>query len=206
MPRELLDQHAAHRANMIFENDMAGELGGVRENAIIADDAVVRDVDIVHREDVAADARHHSAAFGAAMNGAELANQIVVADLDHRGLALELQVLRLGADRRELIDVVARANRGVAFDHGVGTDHGIRADANVGADNGARSDLDRRIELSAAVDHRGRMNLAGYDNFSSDTSIAESSASAAISPPTRASARIFHSGPRLRITLTSISS
>ena len=67
---------------MILEHDVTRELGGVRENAVIADDTIVRDVHVVHREHVAADTRHHPSAFGAAMDGAELANQIVVADLD----------------------------------------------------------------------------------------------------------------------------
>src|SRR5262249_15038012 len=200
------DEHPAHRADVILEDDVAGELGRVGEDAVIADDAVVRDVDIVHRQHVTADAGDHSAALGPAMNGAEFANQVVVADLDHRRLALELEILGLGADRRELKDVIARADGGVACDYGIRADDSLWTDAHIGANHGAGADLDRGIELRAAIDHRRRMNLAGYDNFSCGTSIAESSASAATSPPTRASARIVHSGPRLRITLTSMSS
>src|SRR6202022_2844667 len=85
-PGELLYEHPAHRAHMILEHDMARELGRISQDAVVTNDAVVRDMHIVHRENMIADARHHPAAFSAAMNGAELANQVIVANLDDRGL------------------------------------------------------------------------------------------------------------------------
>src|ERR1700683_1043084 len=153
-----------------------------------------------------ADTRDHATALGAAMDGAELANHIVVADFDDRGLALVFEVLGCRTNRRELENVVARPDRRVAFDHRVRADDSVGADTHMGTDHRARPDLDRRIEMRAAIDHRRRMNLAGYDNFSPETSIADSSASAAISPPTRASPCIFHSGRRCLSSVTSISS
>jgi len=47
---------------------------------VVADDAVVRDVRVGHHKRVAAEFRDHPAAFGAAVNGRELANHVVVAE------------------------------------------------------------------------------------------------------------------------------
>ena len=151
---------------------MARELGGVGENAMVADDAVVRDVDVVHHQHVVADARHHPAALGAAMNGGELANPIIVADLQARRLAVILEILRRGADRGELEDLVARADRGVALYHRIGTDFGVGADPHFGTDDRARSDFDAGIEFGAPIDDGGWMDAPGYGSCSS-TSIAD---------------------------------
>ena len=69
---------------------------------------------------------------GAAIDGAELAEHVAVADLEPRGLALVLVVLRRIADGRELEDLVARAHAGGAVDDRV------RADQVPGADHHVR--------------------------------------------------------------------
>jgi hypothetical protein len=160
---------------------------------MVADDAVVRDVHVVHHQHVVADARDHRAALGAAMDGGELADAVVVADFKARGLAVVLEILRCGADRGELKDLVARADRGAALDDRVGADPRGGADADLGADDRSRADFDAGIELGAPIDDSGGMDAAGY-GVDSSTSIADNSASATRSPSTRASACIFHSG------------
>ena len=172
---------------------------------MVADDAVVSDVDVVHHQHVVADTGEHPAALGAAMDGGELADAVVVADFQARGLAVILEVLRGGADRGELKDPVARADRGVAFDYRVGTDPGRGANPDLRADDRSRSDLDGGVEFGAPIDDGAGMNAAGYGVVSS-TSIADNSASAASSPSTRASACIFHSGRRCLSSRTSIRS
>ena len=137
------------------------------------------------------------------MDAGEFADAAFVADFQARRLTVVFQVLRVLADRGELKDPGSCADGGVARDYRAGTDPGAGADADVGADNRARADLDGRIELGAFVDRRRGMNAAGYRDFSS-TSIAESSASAANSPLTRASPAIRHSGRWIFTALTSI--
>lgn len=160
---------------------------------MVADVAVVRDVDVVHHQHVAADACQHPAAFGAAMDGGELADAVVIADFQARGLVAVLEVLRRGADRGELKDLVARPDRGVAFDDRIGADPRCGADADFGADDGSGTDFDAGVEFCAPVDNGVGMDASGY-GVDSSTSIADNSASATNSPSTRASACIFHSG------------
>ena len=160
---------------------------------MVADEAVVRDVHVVHHQHVVADAREHPAALGAAVDGGELADAVVVADFQARGLVAILEILRRGADRGELENPVARADRCVALDDRVGTDPGGGADTHFGTDDRARPDFDSGVEFGASVDDGGWMDAPGY-GVDSSTSIADNSASATNSPSTRASACIFHSG------------
>ena len=160
---------------------------------MVADDAVVRDVNVVHHQHAVADARDHPAAFGAAMDGSELADLVVVADFQARGLAVILEILRSGADRGELENPVARADRGVALDNRVGTDP-VAAPIRTSGPMTAPGPIST-VESSSA---RRSMMAAGWIRPAmgvvSSTSIADNSASAASSPSTRASACIFHSG------------
>jgi len=126
------------------------------------------------------------------MDSAELADPVVIADFQSRGLAMILQILRRCADRGELEDVIAGTDRGEAFDNRIGADHGAGADFDLLADDRSRPDLDRGVEVGARIDDSAGMDAAAYG--CSPTDIAEISASAASSPPTCASPRIFHSG------------
>ena len=121
------------------------EAGSGRDVDMVTDDAVVCDVHVIHRENMTTDTGHHSPAFSTAMNRAKFPNQIVVADLDHRRLALELQILRFCSDRGELEDMIARSNGGVALDHRIRANNGVRANAHSGADHRTRSDFDRSV-------------------------------------------------------------
>src|SRR5579862_6343285 len=181
-------------ANRILLNHaVAREPGGRREDHMVADDAVVRDVRVRHHQRVTANLGDHPAAFGAAVDGGELANHIIVANFDDRRFALEFQVLRLRAYRGELPDAIAFANRGVTLDHRARTDHRARSNFNVRSDHRTRADFDARVERGALVDDRRRMDSPRYRTCSL-TSIADNSASAANSSPTRATACIRHSG------------
>ena len=108
--------------------DVAAERRVVREHAVRADDAVVPDVRAGHEQIVAADARDQLILGGAAIDRAVLAEGVAVADLQPRRLAVVFQVLRRGADRGELEDLVVAADRGRAVDHDVRPDPGARAD------------------------------------------------------------------------------
>ena len=88
--------------------------------------------------------------------------------------------------------MVARADRGEAFDHRIRADYGAGTDFDLLADDRSRPDLNRGIEFGPRIDNGAGMDAAAYS--CSPTDIAEISASAANSPPTCASPRIFHSG------------
>ena len=65
----------------------------------------------------------------AAIHGGELAKHVAIADLEPRGLALVLEVLRRVADGGELEDLVVGADGGRALDDRVRSDPGAGADA-----------------------------------------------------------------------------
>src|SRR5208282_4109067 len=125
---ELMHPDLALANRVLLDHAVARQPRGRRQDHVVADDAVVRDVRVGHYQRVTADFCDHSAAFGAAVDRRELANHVVVADFDDRRFALEFQVLRFRADGGELPDAIALANRGVALDHRARTDHAARPD------------------------------------------------------------------------------
>ena len=121
----------------------------------VADVAVVRDVRVGHEEVVRADRRDAAAADRAAVDGDELAEDVVVADAQLGPLALELQVLRLGADRRLSEEAIALADGRGAFDAHVRADDRAGADGDVRADDRVRPDADVGRERGIAADDCG---------------------------------------------------
>ena len=93
---------------------VAGERRVVGEHALAADDAVVRDVRAGHEQVVAANARDALVLHRAAMDRDALADHVAVADLETRRLAAIFLVLGIGADRGELEDPIALADRASA--------------------------------------------------------------------------------------------
>src|SRR5579864_4412493 len=100
------------------------------------------------------------------MNRSELADGVVVADLEGCGLAVKFQIGSCGAYYRERKDSIALADRGEGFDDDARTDHGAGADFHLRPDYRARADFDAGVEFSALVDYCGRMDWAGYDSCS----------------------------------------
>ena len=105
---------------------MAGERRVVREDRVVADGAIVRDVHVGHDPVVVADARRAAALAGAAVDGDELADHVAIADDEFAVLAAEFLVLRDRADRGELEDAVVAADARRAFDDDVRADRACR--------------------------------------------------------------------------------
>jgi hypothetical protein len=89
--------------------------------------AVVRHVRVRHEQIAIADRRHAAAARRAAMNRDELAEHVVSADDELGRLALELQILRRQADRRERIDLRVVADRRPPVDDAGRPDRAVAA-------------------------------------------------------------------------------
>ena len=160
---------------------------------IVADDAIVRDVGVGHHQHVIADDRAHPANLGAAMNRRELADGVVVANFESRRLAVKFQIRRRATNCGEREDSIALTDSRERFDDDVRAHHAAGPNLHARPDHRARTDFDARVEFGALVDDRGRMNSPRYRTCSL-TSIADNSASAANSSPTRATACIRHSG------------
>src|SRR5690349_6618738 len=138
-PHELMRTHVVGQKNVVLDFYMTGQRHFIREDVVVTDDAVVRDVNAHHEEVARADASRLTRAVGA-MKRAKLPNNVVVADLEETLLALELDVLRLAADDGVFVNAIARAEPRKALDHGVSADFAVRTDFHVGFDNGGRVD------------------------------------------------------------------
>ncbi|MPN31298.1 hypothetical protein SDC9_178772 [bioreactor metagenome] len=117
---------------------------------------------------------------GAHVERAEFSDRVAITDLKPGRLVLILLVLRLGADRAELEDLVVTSNAGMPFDNDMRsdpraiTDLDVSADDGIGADRHIRADLSVRVNDGSGVDHGLVFNAH------------ISSASVAIWSPTRA--------------------
>ena len=134
----------------VLDRHVAAERRRVAEDGVVADVAVVGDVDVGHEDVAIADRRHAAAAARAAVDRHELAEDVAPADHEARLLAAKLQVLRNQPDRRERVDLRIVADLGPAVDDRRGADPAVRADAHVGADRRVRADRRALADLRAA--------------------------------------------------------
>ena len=155
---ELVDARVAGQDHPVADLDVAGEDRVVRHHALVADHAVVGHVGIGHEQVVVADAGDAMAADGAAVDGAELAEHVPVADLQARRLALVLLVLRRVADRGELEHLAVPTDRGRPVDHRVRPHPGALADLDAVADDRVGPDLDALCNAGLGGNYRARVD------------------------------------------------
>src|SRR5208282_1840719 len=107
---ELVDRAERSDHGPVFHGYVAAQGRSVREDGVVADHAVVRDVGVGHDQRVASDAGEATAARRPTADGDVLADHVVVTDLEPRRLALVFQVLRLDPDRSKGEDAIVVAN------------------------------------------------------------------------------------------------
>ena len=159
------DAHiVVHRAQCsdggpILDNDMATQGRSVGHDYVIADGAVVRDVGVGHNEVVAAEASQASAFDGAAIDGDEFADDVVVADFEARGLAVVADILRREADGRKRKEVIMRPDFRGPIDRNVGDQFAGFAKFDVCADGAVRADLAGGVDFCSGIEDRGGMGV-----------------------------------------------
>ena len=99
-----------------LDRNVAAEGCGIGQNHVVANHAIMRDVGVSHNQDVAAHAGQSAALNGAAVDGNELANLVVVANFQARGFASVGQILRCHPDRAKREEAVVGANLGGPLD------------------------------------------------------------------------------------------
>ena len=125
-----------------------GDVGGVHEHAVIADDGF-------------------TVRLGAGVDGAPFAEDVVVADLEIGFRpGNDRVILRRLPERREGVDHIAGAERGVAVDIAVTDQPGAGSDGDVGADIAEGTDFHAVIEDGAVCDDCGGMNFRHTENLS----------------------------------------
>src|SRR6516162_2985123 len=109
-PGELVDRGHRTEVSALLDHAMTTKLGAVRQDNIVADPAIVRDVHVVHHQHAIAQLGQHPAALGAAVDAGEFADAAFVTDFQARRLALVFQILGIFAHRGELKDPGPRAD------------------------------------------------------------------------------------------------
>src|SRR5690606_39167140 len=157
---ELVHLGEAAEDGPVTDVHMALQGGAVGEDHVVADHAVMRDGHEGHAPVVAADGGLAAILAGAAVEGAELADGVAIAEHQPRGLVGVLLVLGCRAQRTELEDAVVAADHRRPFDGhvrtdlGAGADHDVRADHGKGADADILRDLRLRIDDGCGMDSR----------------------------------------------------
>ena len=148
-------KHAtAAEKRAIVNGDVAAEQTIIGDDDVVSYFTVVSDVRSGHEKILVADFGH--TAFGAAaMDGAMLANDIVVSDRDV-GLAFggKGKVLRRGSDDCGVSNEVSRADRNIRLDHRVRLDYRFFTDNDVCSNHRIWPDRDVIPNLSRWIDNR----------------------------------------------------
>jgi hypothetical protein len=155
---ELMDHGEAAEDGPIANLDMACQLGVVGEDGLVADLAIVRQMHIGHDPVVVAQASDAGILRRAAIEGAELADRVAVADLEPGRLAGILLVLRGFTDRAELEDAIVAADAGMSGQHHMRTDHSAIANLDMLAHDRIRADHDATPKSRRGMDDGCRMN------------------------------------------------
>ncbi len=151
-PAELVRPREAAADNPVADMNMAGQRRVVGHDRVAADDAVVRDVHVGHDPVVVTHDRFTPVLGRAAAERAEFADRIAVADHEARRLAGVFLVLRIVADRGELVDAVVLADTRRPVDDDVAADARTGTDLDVIADDRVRTDFDVGGNICAAGD------------------------------------------------------
>jgi hypothetical protein len=134
-PHKLMRADIVGKKNVILDRYVPRERDLVREDVVVTDNTVMRDVNADHKKIARSDARRLSLAIRP-VKSAELANDVVVTDFQLAGLAFELDVLRFATNHGMLEYPVPGADPGESFDYGIGSDLAIRANFDVILDDG----------------------------------------------------------------------
>src|SRR3989344_1271599 len=154
----LMRHGEAAQDGVVAARDVARKTRTVGENGVVADLTVVRQMAIRHDEVVVAQARDTAARHRTAVEGAVLANDIAITDVEARGFALITQMLWCVAQRGELINAVVAPNARRSGNDNMGADPRALADLNLCADNAVSTDLDPFGNARLRMHDRLRVN------------------------------------------------
>ena len=149
---ELVDAREAAEGREVLDLDVAGERGGVGEDRVAPDEAVVGHVRLGHEQVVRPDAGEPPAPGRPPVDGRALAEHVAVADLDAARLPAELEVLRHEPDRAEREEAVVLAHARVAVDHHVRVEHRPPPEARLVPDHAEGPHPHARLEHGAGRD------------------------------------------------------
>src|SRR5690606_19517977 len=119
----LMHQSEAAQNRPIADAHMSRQRGVIDQNAMIANNAVVTNMHIGHQQIVVTYSGFAAILHSAAMNGDAFTNNVVIAHYQARWLTLVLEIRRVFAQRRKLVNAVMRTNARWPFDNHMGGNH-----------------------------------------------------------------------------------
>ncbi len=125
---------------------------------MVANHAVMADVRVGHDQVVVAQGRFGTILNGATVNRHAFADHVVIADDQTGFFTFVLEIGRVLAYRRKLVDAIVPTNPGRSLENYVGTDHRTLADFHTCADNRPRADLDIGGQNGRRIDDCARVN------------------------------------------------
>ena len=159
---ELVHTGESGTNHLVGQVHVPGQRGVVRQDRLVADNTVVRDMDIRHEQVVIADNGVSGILDRAATDSTEFTKRIALANRQARRLIRVFQILRIVTDRRELVDVIVLADFRGPVDNDVTVDYGASVDFHTIRDDSVRTDLNTFCD-----DGTVRNNGGGMDHFSS---------------------------------------
>src|SRR3546814_18839347 len=137
---------------------MAGQRGVVDQDAVVANDAVMTDVGVGHDQVMVAQGRFGTILNGATVNRHAFADHVVIANDQTGFFTFVLEIGRVLAYRRKLVDAIVPTDPGRPFEYHMGTNHRNLADFHTWADDRPWADLDIRGQNARRIDDCARVN------------------------------------------------
>ncbi len=141
---------------------MSGQLDRVGQHRVVADHAIVRDMNVGHDPVVRADPGRAATLHGSQVQRAKLPDRIAVADLQLGRLAPVFLVLRYFTERAEWKDPIVASDPSAPHDHHVGVNRRARPDRDFRPDHAKWPDLDALGQLGARVDQGAGVDSRHY--------------------------------------------
>src|SRR5581483_7357949 len=139
--------------------DMPGERGSVCHDYMVANKAVMRHMGIRHDQDVIANARYPTTRGRAPMQSDELANHIVIPDLEPGSFTGILQVLWRQSDRSKRKNSIIVPKSGGAFKHDVRHQLAVLAHLYVRSNDAVGANPARGGDSCLGINNGSGMNL-----------------------------------------------
>jgi len=151
-PAELVDAAESAEVGVVLDDDMPSQRGGVGENGLAPNPAVVADMGIRHEIIIAADFGQPPSFGRPAVDGNVFPEKIAVSDLDLRFVVPIPDILRLASDRRKRRKMAVGADFRPAVDHDMGIQAGVFMDRDMFSDDARWADPHARIQPGLGMD------------------------------------------------------